>query len=111
MLRLITLTAVALLLFTYGAAAAEIKPYGTLNYKYSHDENSSGIAYDKLENNGSKIGIDIIKQEKKWFEKHPLLLERIELLERDSHAPCPLEEFDAYPALIKRIEELENKVK
>ena len=58
-----------------------------------------------------KIGIDIIKQEKKWFEKHPLLLESIELLERDSHAPCPLEEFDAYPALIRRIEELENKVK
>jgi hypothetical protein len=50
-----------LLLFTYGAAAAEIKPYGTLNYKYSHDENSSGVAYDKLENNGSKIGIDIIE--------------------------------------------------
>ena len=61
MLRLITLTAVAMLLFTYGAAAAEITPYGTLNYKYSHDENSSGVAYDKLENNGSKIGIDIIE--------------------------------------------------
>ena len=61
MLRLITLTAVAMLLFTYGAAAAEITPYGTLNYKYSHDENSSGKAYSKLENNGSKIGIDIIE--------------------------------------------------
>ena len=58
-----------------------------------------------------KIGIDIIKQEKKWFEKHPLLLKRIEKLEKDSHAPCPLEEFDEYPALIKRIEKLENKVK
>jgi hypothetical protein len=61
MLRLITLTAVALLLFTYGAMAAEITPYGTLNYKYSHDENSSGNAYSKLENNGSKIGIDILE--------------------------------------------------
>ena len=39
MLRLITLTAVALLLFTYGAMAAEITPDGTINYKYSHDEN------------------------------------------------------------------------
>ena len=58
-----------------------------------------------------KIGIDLIKQEKKWFEKHPLLLKRIEHLEDDSHPPCPLEEFDAYPALIKRIEELEKKVK
>ena len=30
-----------------------------------------------------KIGIDIIKQEEKWFEKHPLLKERIEALEED----------------------------
>ena len=58
-----------------------------------------------------KIGIDLIKQEEKWFEKHPLLLKRIEKLEKDSHTPCPLEEFDAYPALIRRIEKLEKKVK
>ena len=30
-----------------------------------------------------KIGIDIIKQEKKWFEKHPLLEECIKSLEED----------------------------
>ena len=30
-----------------------------------------------------KIGLDLIKQEKKWFEKHPLLKERIEALEED----------------------------
>ena len=30
-----------------------------------------------------KIGIDIIKQEKKWFEKHPLLEARIKALEED----------------------------
>tara|TARA_B100000927_G_scaffold251938_1_gene216960 strand:- start:21 stop:248 length:228 start_codon:yes stop_codon:yes gene_type:complete len=30
-----------------------------------------------------KIGIDIIKQEKKWFEKHPLLEDRIKALEED----------------------------
>ena len=28
-----------------------------------------------------KIGLDIIKQEEKWFKKHPLLLKRIETLE------------------------------
>ena len=61
MLRLITLTAVALALFTYGANAAEITPYGTFNYKMSHDENASGNAYSKLENNGSLIGVDIIE--------------------------------------------------
>tara|TARA_B110000003_G_C16208576_1_gene362428 strand:+ start:37 stop:264 length:228 start_codon:yes stop_codon:yes gene_type:complete len=30
-----------------------------------------------------KIGLDLIKQEKKWFEKHPLLKERVEALEQD----------------------------
>ena len=30
-----------------------------------------------------KIVIDLIKQEKKWFEKHPLLEERIKALEED----------------------------
>ena len=47
-----------LCIFTY-ANAVEITPYGAFNYKWSHDENSSGVAYDKLENNGSNIGIDI----------------------------------------------------
>jgi len=57
--RTITLTAVLLGLFTY-ANAAEVIPYGTFNYKWSHDENASGVAYDKLEDNGSKIGVEII---------------------------------------------------
>ena len=61
MLRLITVTGAFFLLLAYQAHAAEITPYGTLNYKWSHDENASGVAYDKLENNGSKIGIDIIE--------------------------------------------------
>ena len=30
-----------------------------------------------------KIGLDLIKQEKKWVEKHPLLEERIKALEED----------------------------
>ena len=58
LLRTIALTVALLCMFTY-ANAVEIKPYGAFNYKWSHDENSSGVAYDKLENNGSNIGIDI----------------------------------------------------
>ena len=50
---------VGALLFGTSVFAAEITPYGTFNYKYSHDENSSGKAYSKLEDNGSSIGIDI----------------------------------------------------
>ena len=61
MLRLITFTVVGMLLLSYQTMAAEITPYGTFNYKWSHDENTSGVAHDKLENNGSLIGIDIIE--------------------------------------------------
>lgn len=61
MLRLITFTVVGMLLLSYQTMAAEISPYGTFNYKWSHDENTSGVAYDKLENNGSLIGVDIIE--------------------------------------------------
>ena len=41
-----------------------------------------------------------------WY---PLIEDRIKALEKDSHPPCPLEEFDAYPAIIERIEKLEKK--
>ncbi len=46
-----------------------------------------------------KIGLDIIKQEEKWFIKHPLLLKRIEELEQETLT------------LAGRIEILENKIK
>ena len=48
MLRLITLTVAGLLLFAYQASATEVIPYGTFNYKLSHDQNSSGTAYSCL---------------------------------------------------------------
>jgi len=61
MLRLFTTTVVGALFLAYAANATEITPYGTFNYKYSHDENANGVAYDKLENNGSKLGVRIIE--------------------------------------------------
>ena len=48
-------------IFFISAQAGEITPYGAFNYKFSHDENSSGVAYNKLQDNGSKIGIDLIE--------------------------------------------------
>ena len=53
------IAALMAVLFTTAVSAAEITPYGTFNYKWSNDEDSSGNAYNKLEDNGSKIGIDI----------------------------------------------------
>ena len=48
----------SIVLFSSAIFAAEITPYGAFNYKFSHDENTSGVAYNKLEDNGSKIGLD-----------------------------------------------------
>ena len=62
-----------------------------------------------------KIGIDLIKQEEKWFEKHPLLLERIKNLEHNSHPPVAPGGTTELKTLIKGIEKrlvkVENKVK
>ena len=38
----------SIVLFSSAIFAAEITPYGAFNYKMSHDENSSGVAYNKL---------------------------------------------------------------
>ena len=40
------------------AEAAEMKVYGSLNYMLSNNENASGVATSKAENNGSSIGVD-----------------------------------------------------
>ena len=40
------------------AEAAEMKVYGSLNYMISNNENASGVATSKAENNGSSIGVD-----------------------------------------------------
>ena len=49
-----------------------------------------------------KLGIDLIVQEKKFFEKYPLIEERIKKLEADSHPPCPLEEFEESMSMMRR---------
>ena len=58
-----------------------------------------------------RLGIDLIKQEKKFHEKYPGIMNRIQLLEKDSHPKCGIEEFDGYATIDKRIEDLEKKVK
>ena len=50
----------SIVLFSSAISAAEIIPYGSFNYKWSNDENSSGKTYSKLEDNGSSIGVEII---------------------------------------------------
>ena len=56
-----------------------------------------------------RLGIDLIKQEKKFHQKWPNISKRIAVLERDSHPPICLDQFDGYKELEKRIKELEKK--
>lgn len=56
-----------------------------------------------------KLGIDIIKEDKKFHELYPIVANRIKQLEANSHPCKELHEFDVYPDLIKRIEKLEKK--
>ena len=48
----------ATLLVSSSLYAAELDVYGSLNYKLSNDDNASGEAIMKADNNGSKIGVN-----------------------------------------------------
>ena len=56
------------------------------------------------------LKIDLIKQEKKFFEKYPGIEARLSKVEENSHPCKELHEFEAYPALMDRIEKVEKKV-
>ena len=56
-----------------------------------------------------RLGLDIIKQDKKFKDRYPLIAQRLETLEKNSHPCKELHEFEMYPDLIKRIEDLESK--
>ena len=58
-----------------------------------------------------KLGIDIIKEDKKFHELYPIVANRIKTLEKNSHPCKELHEFDVYPELIARIEKLEKNKK
>lgn len=47
------------------------------------------------------------EENEEWLEE---LEERVDTLESDSHPCKELHEFDAYPKLIKRIEQLEEEI-
>jgi|TARA_B100001778_G_scaffold133116_1_gene109625 hypothetical protein len=66
----------------------------------------------------------VMQQHSDWFDKHEPaqarfeeneewleeLEERVDRLESDSHPCKELHEFEAYPKLIKRIEQLEEEI-
>lgn len=56
-----------------------------------------------------RLGIDIIKENKKFHELYPIVANRIRKLENNSHPPIPIDCFDGYKELLERIEKLEKK--
>ena len=55
--------------------------------------------------------LELIKKDAKFRKQYPLAAERLDTLEKNSHPCKELHEFDAYPKLISRIEELEKNIK
>lgn len=58
-----------------------------------------------------KLGIDIIKQDKKFKDKWPLVNKRLEDLEVDSHPPKCLEEFEDFQKIDARLKEIERRLR
>ena len=56
-----------------------------------------------------KYDIEVAKKDAKFRKQYPLIAERLDALEKNTHPCKELHEFDAYPDLIARIEKLENK--
>lgn len=56
-----------------------------------------------------KYDIEVAKRDAKFRKQYPLIAERLDALEENTHPCKELHEFDAYPDLIARIEKLENK--
>ncbi len=56
-----------------------------------------------------KYDIEVAKKDAKFRKQYPLIAERLDTLEKNTHPCKELHEFDAYPDLIARIEKLENK--
>jgi len=58
-----------------------------------------------------RLGIDLIKQDKKFHEKYPLVAERLKKVEEVAHPKCGIESFDGYQQIDDRLNELERRLK
>lgn len=58
-----------------------------------------------------KYDIELIKKQSKFESDYPLIMERINKLEKNSHPCKEFHEFEVYPELMQRLEEIEKKLK
>lgn len=58
-----------------------------------------------------KYDIELIKKQSKFESDYPLVMKRINKLEKNSHPCKEFHEFEIYPELMQRLEEIEKKLK
>ena len=88
---------------------------GSSFYKWFQNTNL-GIWFQKqvnrfMEHFAERYDIELAKTESRFKKQYPLAAERLEALEDKAHPPIPMECFDGYDELEKRIEALEKKLK
>ena len=64
-----------------------------------------------LEHFAERHDIELARTESKFKKDYPLIAERLENLEDDTHPPIPMECFEGFEKLEKRIVALEKKLK
>ena len=58
-----------------------------------------------------KYDIEIAKKQSKFEQDYPKVMERINKLEKNSHPCKEFHEFEVYPELMSRLEEIERRLK
>ena len=64
---------------------------------------------DFMEYLSNKYNIELIKQQSKFEADYPLIMKRIEELEKIAHPKCGIESFDGYQDIIDSIEACNKK--
>tara|TARA_B100000287_G_C20487826_1_gene723814 strand:+ start:675 stop:917 length:243 start_codon:yes stop_codon:yes gene_type:complete len=58
-----------------------------------------------------KYDIEIAKKQSKFEQDYPLMMKRVTKLEKNSHPCKEFHEFEVYPELMSRLEEIERRLK
>jgi len=86
---------------------------GSSFYKWFQDT-TLGIWFQKqvdkfMQYFAEKYELELMKKDAKFRKQYPLVAQRLDEIEKNSHPCKELHEFEAYSALIARIEKLEKQ--
>ena len=77
---------------------------------------TGGIWFQKqvdrfMQHFADKYDLELAKKDAKFRKQYPLVAQRLDEVEKCSHPCKELHEFEVYPELIARIEEIERRLK